>query len=146
MGSLVSAIAIGAPGGESWDVSYALRQLTPMLVAESEQGGKDFGELVRMRKQKFGITVAQQEKILPFRQYISTQPDPAELDVEPQTDDPYTRAWWRKEHAERRMAEVLDAIDQAQRVGMTEKQIADLKAIYLHEVESHFSALESLKL
>lgn len=81
---------------------------------------------------------------MPFRRHTIEQPDPDELDKEPDTKDPYKRAWWQKEHAERRIVEILNALDQAKRTAMPTKQVASLEAAYRHEAEMYVTALDQL--
>lgn len=104
-----------------------------MLVAETEQGSKEFG-----------IPVPKQEKILPFRRQVIDQPDPAELDAEPEADDPYTRAWWQKEHAERRIIEILETLEQMKQAESPDRQVAVLETAYLHEVNLREVALAKI--
>jgi hypothetical protein len=140
-GALVSLVALTVPAGERWDVSHAVRQIAPLLVEEAEVPGKEFGELVRERKRRFNLPVQQGEKILPFRPASAQEdrPDPTELDQEPTGD--FERAWWHMELAERRMREVLDALDQAKQRGVSLETIADLETAYQHEVGVRDAAL-----
>jgi hypothetical protein len=143
-GALVSAVALTEPDGERWDVSMAVGQVAPWLVAEAEIPGKDFGELVRERRRKFNLPVRQYEKILPFRPVSveADQPVPEELDQEPAGT--YERAWWHMELAERRMRETLDLLDQAKQQGDTAQRLAELETAYHHEAVVRDAALDAL--
>lgn len=99
---------------------------------------------MRTRKQKFGIVVTKQEKILPIHHHVIEQPDPAELDQEPPNADSYAYAWWCMEHAQRRMVEVLDAINQAQRAMTPSTLIFNLETSYQQEADAYAAALERL--
>lgn len=143
-GTLVSAVALTVPDGERWDVSMAVGQVVPWLVAEAEIPGKEFGELVRERRRKFNLPVRRYEKILPFRPVSveADQPVPEELDQEPEGH--YERAWWRMEMAERRMRETLDLLDQAKQQRASPQHLADLEAAYQHEADVYAASLNEL--
>jgi hypothetical protein len=65
-GYLVSRTALLHPKGETFDVSTGLRGFFDALTKIAAQPDKDFGELVRERRRKRGLTVAPASKILPF--------------------------------------------------------------------------------
>ncbi len=143
-GALVSAVALAVPEGEHWDVSQAIRYIAPRLVEESEVPGKEFGELLHERRRRFNLPVQPVAKVLPLRdpRIQADQPDPAELDQEP--EGYFERAWWHMELAERRMKEALDRLDQARHQGASPQRLAELEAIYQHEAGVYVAALELL--
>jgi hypothetical protein len=111
-GTLVSTAALENASGETWDISYAIRQVLPKLIEKSEEPGKDFGERVRERRKVLGLSVLPQRAIVPaFSPPETTGPSPEVLDTKPV--DALDLAWWRTEMAERRMQEAALAVDQA---------------------------------
>jgi hypothetical protein len=83
------------------------------------------------------IACAEHRRLIPLRPHLD-QPDPVELDQEP---GDFERAWWHMEQAERRMREVLDALDQAKVQGASPDKIAELETAYQHEVTVRDAAL-----
>ncbi len=131
-GALVSAVALSVPDGDTWDVSKAMGMMAPQLTEEAMKPGKDFGHLVRERRHKWDLPVPKQGKVLPFRRRapVPGQADPTTLDSEPENEA--ARAEWRLAQAERRMLDLLDALDQA---GLSPVQRAALEAAYQHEAQ-----------
>jgi hypothetical protein len=64
-GFLVSRTAYLHPDGETWDVSWAARELVEALSKIAEGPDKEFGRLVRERRRERGLPVAPAASILP---------------------------------------------------------------------------------
>ena len=155
-GYLVSRTALLHPKGETFDVSMGLRGLFQALTKIAAQPEKDFGELVRQRRRKRGLPVAPAGKVLPFLPVgppdVPTQRAAADSAAETvlHEDAPGEELLSaRLRLAERRMAEVLVALEEAERQQMhprlaTERERAHEQALAVYRALRSFPSDTSL--
>lgn len=112
---------------------------------------KDFGELVRERRRRWGLALPPAEKILPFRSALAP-PDGSDdvasalaLDVEPpESASDQERVQWRASLAERRLREAEQACERAMGQGKPARQLARLRADVERETATYAAALDCL--
>lgn len=61
-GCLVSEVAHAHPNGGQYDISAAIGEIAPALLREFEKPSKDFGELVRERRRRWGKPLPPQKR------------------------------------------------------------------------------------
>jgi hypothetical protein len=143
-GYLVSRTALLHPQGETFDVSMGLQGLVQSLTKIAAQPEKDFGELVRRRRRKRGLSVAPAGKILTFLQAHRSD-DPAKRVA---LDAAAERLLWSEGHgdemhesrvrlAERCLHETLLALDQAEVVNAPAWKRGGLEAAYAQEMKAY---------
>jgi hypothetical protein len=143
-GYLVSRTALLHPQGETFDVSMGLQGLVQSLTKIAAQPEKDFGELVRQRRRKRGLSVAPAGKILPFLQAHPFD-DPAKRVA---LDAAAERLLWSEGHgdemhearvrlAERRLHENLLALDQAEVVDASAWKRGGLEDAYAQDMKAY---------
>jgi len=143
-GYLVSRMALLHPQGETFDVSMGLQGLVQSLTKIAAQPEKDFGELVRRRRRKRGLSVAPAGKILPFLQAHRSD-DPAKRAA---LDAAAERLLWSEGHgdemhearvrlAERRLHETLLVLDQAEVVDAPAWKRGGLEDAYVQEMKAY---------
>jgi hypothetical protein len=146
-GYLVSRVAHLHPNGGQYDISAAIGEAQRALVKEAAKPGKDFGELVRARRRRFGLPNPPAEKVLVFRRSAAsaTLGETPEHEVFaaagehslPDERDVWGHADKRRllllRSAERRMEQALQALDAAQLRGAARRVLAQLEAAYACE-------------
>jgi hypothetical protein len=150
-GYLVSGVARAHPNGGQYDISAAIGEAVPMLIREFEKPNKDFGELVRERRRRWGLALPPAEKILPFRSVLE-RTDEAEdaaqapaLDAEPPDNaSDQERALWRVSQAERRLREAEQAYELAMRQGKPARQLTRLRADLDQEAATCAAAIDRM--
>jgi hypothetical protein len=94
-------------------MSRGLGAFAPQLVEEATKPVKEFGQLVRERRQKWGLPVRHESRIVPFR--TATMPtvgtDEVDLLDRDPAQEPADRTWHIAQ-AERRLLEIVDRLDQ----------------------------------
>ncbi|HEV2457083.1 MAG TPA: hypothetical protein VGS80_01870, partial [Ktedonobacterales bacterium] len=145
-GYLVSRVAHLHPNGGQYDISAAIGETHRALVTESGKPGKDFGELVRARRRRFGLPTPPAEKVLPFRRAAQspTQAEAPEHAVcatawtsdapglsEREPADESSVLLLRS--AELRMEQALQTLDEAQMRGASPRALVQLEAVYACE-------------
>jgi hypothetical protein len=149
-GALVSRVAKVHPHGGQFDISAAIGEAVPALIRESEDPKKDFGQLVRERRRRWGLALPPAEKVLPFRSAFA-RPDDAALALTLDAEPPGTAthqelAHWRVALAKRRLQEAEQVYESAQRQGKPARQLARLRAAVEQEAATYAAALERLGL
>jgi hypothetical protein len=136
-GYLVSRTALLHPQGETFDISMGLRGFFEALTKIAAQPEKDFGELVRHRRRKRGLPVAQAGKVLPFAAgHHEDDPvkrvavDAAAEDILDDSIQDGDLGAMRMRLAEWRLHEALSALEEAERRLDTSAQIAPLMSDY----------------
>lgn len=150
-GYLVSEVARAHPNGGQYDISAAIGEVAPMLMQEFEKPNKDFGELVRERRRRWGLWLPPAEKILPFRSALEHTEEADDgipnqmLDAEPPDNaSDQERARWRVALAERRLSEAEQAYERAMRQGQPERLLMRLQADVEREVATFIAASDRL--
>jgi hypothetical protein len=153
-GYLVSRAAHLHADGGRLDVSAALSETRRALVKESAKPGKDFGELVRERRRRFGLPNQPAEKVLPFRP-VPTPPEPREEALEERLfsaalDEAVPHE--RERDAERpllllrcaelRMQRALQELQAAEALGATSRRLSALERWYQDELAAYQAAYE----
>jgi hypothetical protein len=148
-GYLASLIAEQFQEGEQWDVSRAIGELAQEWVKEAEKPGKDFGELVRLRRKERGLPVLLRTEMLPvlpirLRQHSVPKPIPAPeafpmpLEDECKQLTPLTR----KLCAERRMRDALQTLEDAELRQEPEHKLVRYEAQYAQEEETYMAVCQ----
>jgi hypothetical protein len=143
-GYLVSRVAHADPNGSQYDVSMAFGEAHRALQKEAIKPGKEFGELVRERRRRFGLPNPPADKVLPFRQSQSRPLSVeagrpcsgeavvvAESGTEAEVFEPSREpASLSLRSAELRMEEVLEALETAALRGATSREMERLEAAF----------------
>jgi hypothetical protein len=140
-GALVSRVAMLHPHGGQYDISAAIGEIAPALIWESEDPKKDFGELVRERRRRFGKPLPPAERVLPFRSAFARSREETKGKTEEETDSApaldvapadnasdQERARWRLALAERRLREAEQAYETALRHHKPMRVLTQLRA------------------
>jgi hypothetical protein len=150
-GYLVSEVARAHPNGGQYDISAAIGEVAPLLLREFEKPTKDFGELVRERRRRWGLSLPPAEKILPFRSTLERTEEAEDavqahmLDAKPPNSaSDQERARWRVAMAERRMREAEQAHERAARQGKPARLLTRLQADVEREVATFIAASDRL--
>lgn len=150
-GYLVSEVARAHPNGGQYDISAAIGEVAPLLMREFEKPTKDFGELVRERRRRWGLSLPPAEKILPFRSALERMEEAEDvaqaqlLDAEtPDSASDQVRARWRVALAERRLQEAEQAYERATRQGKPARLLTRLQADVEREVATFIAASDRL--
>jgi hypothetical protein len=157
-GYLVSFVALQHEAGERWDVSRAVGALAGALVAESEKPKKDFGELVRTRREARGLTVepcAATLPELPRRRSLEPLPMPDGPDTaEEQRKEGEEGAWagtgaceearLRAKVAKFRARQAHEALEEAEASGQCTDKLEALEQAYLREVATCRAAWDAV--
>ncbi|MBA3823202.1 MAG: hypothetical protein H0X24_04745 [Ktedonobacterales bacterium] len=119
-GALVSCAALTHTKTSTLDISVALHDVVPLLEKESIQPQKEFSEMVRQRRRKWGKPVLPEPKVLPIRaDVLLDQPEPEHLDAPiPPAEKELEQLEWLIANAERRVMEAERAYLNAQTNGM----------------------------
>jgi hypothetical protein len=144
-GYLVSRTAYLHPDGESWDISWAARELVGSLGQIAEAPDKDFGQLVRERRRLRGLPVAPAPSILPDLPLPPSGQDAEALRAldaaaehmltsDVRNEDFHTA---RMQLAGHRLHEALIALEDAQQRDDTPEELRQLEAIYLQELSCY---------
>lgn len=147
-GCLVSEVAHAHPNRGQYDISAAIGEAVPALMREFEKPNKDFGELVRERRRRWGKPLPPAEKVLPFRSAFArddTAPNAPTLDVEPSDEaSDQERAQWRVTLAERRLRKAEQAYESALRQGKPRRLLTQLRAEVDREAETYSAMVSSI--
>ena len=149
-GCLVSEVAHAHPNGGQYDISAAIGEIAPALLREFEKPSKDFGELVRERRRRWGKPLPPAEKILPFhsafaRDNTDSTPDVPALEAEPPDNaSEHERAKWRVLLAARRLCEAEHAYELALHQRKPRRLLTQLRAEVDMEASAYSAAVERL--
>jgi hypothetical protein len=149
-GYLISRTALLHPKGETFDVSMGLHGLVQALTKISWYPDKDFGELVRARRRKQGLSVAPARKVLPFPPSQITESSDLLIAVDAAAaivlhDDapPDNLRAARVRLAERRVAEALMGLEVASIGGTSAREVERLESSYVQELTTYQAILDS---
>jgi hypothetical protein len=170
-GYLVSRTAYLHPDGESWDVSWAARELVESLGKIAEVPDKDFGHLVRERRRQRGLPIAPEPSVLPFppapplgqeeaartaidraaETLLGAEPLPDDMAHTPGAPPDSTTAPMsdqlrtaRVQLAERRLGEAFVALEEAERQLESPVHVATLIVCYEQALETYKTLCRTL--
>jgi hypothetical protein len=144
-GYLVSRTAYLHPEGESWDMSWAARELVGALSKIAEAPEKDFGPLVRQRRRQRGLPVTPAASILPDLPLPPSGQDAESLRAldaaaeqaltcDVRNDDFHPA---RRRLADRRLHGALIALEDAKQRDATPERLCQLEATYRQDLSCY---------
>jgi hypothetical protein len=119
-------------------LDYAMSQLYKVFVAESQKPGKTFHALVRRRRRELGLPVPTDERLLPFHWQHSASLPAIDVAIDcGQLDDSGSGATLDLQRTERRLEELVSAIEDAARRGDRAADHEKLRRAYELELRAH---------
>jgi hypothetical protein len=111
-----------------------MAQLYVAVAAESKKPGKAFHELVRRRRRELGLSVPQEERVLPFRPRPSASLPAIDVVIDREAEDPGDEHILDLMRTERRLEELEIALQNVHPRSSYVRAMRELEDAYTHEL------------